>query len=91
MRGVPRGYTHNWKYTGHWKEKKTGPGSWKFRFKATKRTNAKAMGPEPGSRVKWKINGVQSVVKTGKGKYKTDFIGKKKLVSSDIKTSKGFY
>ena len=84
MKGVPKGYTHNWTYRGHWKETKTAPGKWNFQFKATKRTHAGAMGPNPGSKVKWKLKGTQSVVKTGKGTYKTDFKGTKRLISSKI-------
>lgn len=80
LRGVPKGYKHHWKYTGRWNETKTGPGTWKFQFKATKKTKAKGMGPKPGYKVHWKIQADQYAVKTRKGTYQTNMLGTKKLV-----------
>lgn len=84
VKGVPVGYKiPGWKYTGRWREKKTGIGKWKFDFKATKKRKAKSYGGHPrGRTVKWKINAIQSVVKTKKGQYQTHMYGKKKLLKS---------
>jgi hypothetical protein len=74
-RGVPKGYVH----------RKVGPRKWDFDFRAVKRTNAKAMGPRPGSRVRWKIDAYQDAIKTGKGEYKTHMTGTKTLVKSRMR------
>ena len=80
VNGVPKGYKHNWKYTGRWKEKKVKKGLWKIDFKATKsRKTAKSMGSFGiGTKGAWKIKGIQYIRKTGKGKYQTRLIGVKK-------------
>lgn len=85
MSGVPKGFKHHWAYRGRWREKKTGKGRWKFRFQATKRTKAKAMGPKPGSRVSWQIKARQDVIKTRKGSYQTDMYGTKKLIRARMR------
>lgn len=85
MTGVPPGFTHNWSYRGHWKERKIKPGLWKGRFKATKRTKAKSLGPKPGSKLTWNIKGKQTARKTGKGEYQTTFDFTKKLVNAKIR------
>ena len=59
-KGVPKGYTHNWTYRGHWKEKKVAPGKWRGYFKATKRTKSGRGGPRRGFKIKWRIYGIQT-------------------------------
>lgn len=86
---VPPGYKENWKYTGKWSEKKVKKGLWKFRFKATKRRRAKSYGNfGKGTKGAWKINGIQYIEKTGKGKYQTDFIGYKRPLKFYVKNGK---
>ena len=79
LRGVPKGFKHNWKYKGHWKEVKTRPGKWKIDFRATKsRRSARGMGSFGiGTKGAWRVKGVQYITKTGKGKYQTRLIGTK--------------
>ena len=82
-KGVPKGYRHNWKYTGRWSEIKTGPGKWRISFRATKGKRARGFGSfKKGFRIKWKINAVQHAIKTGKGTYQTHLIGTKKRLRS---------
>jgi hypothetical protein len=81
MRGVKKGYKANWGYRGTWKERKMGKRNWRFSFRATKKRKAKGYGSHPkGRRIRWKVDGYQDVIKTGKGKYQTHLYGKKKLV-----------
>lgn len=84
-RGVPAGYTHNWKYTGHWKETKGRNGVWRGRFRATKRTRSGRGGPRPGFKIKWYIKGIQTAIKTRKGTYQTDFKFTKKKIKAGYK------
>lgn len=83
-KGVPTGYKiPGWKYTGRWSETKTSPGRWKISFRATKKRKATSYGSHPkGRRIRWKINALQDVIKTGKGKYQTHMYGTKKLIKA---------
>lgn len=82
-RGVPKGYIHNWKYQGHWKEKKNKDGSWNIDFRATKGKRAKGYGNfKKGFKIHWKIIADQYATKIGKGRYQTRLIGKKFRVHS---------
>lgn len=83
-RGVPTGYKANWKYPhGRWRERKIGPGTWKFRFKSHKYRPSKGYGGHPkGRRITWSIRARQSVVKRGPGHYSTTMYGTKKLKKS---------
>ena len=40
-KGVPKDYTHSWWYEGTWDETKTGPGTWKIKFTASKNRPAR--------------------------------------------------
>jgi len=81
-RGVPRGYRHNWAYKGHWYERKTGKGTWKVDYRATKsRKQAGSGGPPVGTKITWHLEGTQTAVKTNKGTYQTRFRATKKLKS----------
>lgn len=86
---VKKGYQHNWKYTGHWKEKKIAPGKWKIRFRATKgrrvRGRPQKYEPKKGFQILWKINAYQRATKTGRGTYQTDMYGTKKVVKAGYK------
>lgn len=85
-KGVPIGYKEVWKYLGRWREKKIGPGTWKFNFTATKGRKAKGYGGlGKGSKGKWYIKGIQKVTKIGKGKYQTVFKGMKKSLGFKVK------
>lgn len=80
-KGVNPGYKARWSYHGRWSEHKHKPGGWKFSFRATKQRKAKSYGTHPkGRRIRWRIQGYQDVIKTGKGKYQTHLYGKKRLV-----------
>lgn len=82
-KGVPKGYKAWWGYRGTWKETKVAPKTWKFSFHAGKKRKSKSYGSHPkGRRIRWKINGYQDVIKTGKGKYQTHFYGTKKLIKT---------
>lgn len=84
-RGVPPGYEHNWKYGGHWKEKKQKDGSWKVDFSAAKRRKGSAKGGLPiGSKIKWRIEGIQIAEKVSGRTYKTRFRAKKTLIKVDV-------
>lgn len=85
-KGVPRGYVHNWKYKGHWREKKIGK-YWKVDFRATKsRKTARSMGSFGiGTKGAWKIKGIQYIKKTGKGKYQTRLIARKYPLKFHVK------
>ena len=90
--GVPIGYKENWKYVGKWSEKKIAPRTWKFRFQATKGRKSKGYGGfGKGTTGKWYIRGIQSVRKTGKGFYQTDFKGIKKSLGFKVKKTKKKY
>lgn len=93
MSAVPKGYTHNWTYKGHWKETKLKPGLWKIKFKATKnRKTAKTIGNFGiGTTGTWKIKAIQHIKKTGKGTYQTTMIGTKKPLKFNIKKPKKRY
>lgn len=85
-KGVKKGFKHNWKYKGHWKEKKVGKGIWRIDFRATKGRKARSYGGyAKGSRLKWKINATQYAIKTGKGTYQTRMIGTKRLIQAKIR------
>lgn len=86
-KGVPRGFRHNWKYKGRWKERKLRKGLWKIDFRATKsRKSAKSMGSFGiGTRGAWRINGIQYIRKTGKGTYQTRLVGYKKPMRFHVK------
>ena len=90
IKGVPVGYKiPGWKYVGRWREKKVKPGKWIFDFKATKNRKAKGYGGHPrGRTIKWKINAIQTVIKTNKGQYQTRMKGKKYLLKSGYKRLK---
>lgn len=80
---VPRGYVHNWKYTGRWHERKVSPKKWKIDFRATKGKRARGYGNfGKGFRIKWRINAVQYAKKTGKGTYQTRMVGTKTKMKS---------
>lgn len=84
-RGVPAGYEHNWKYGGHWKEKKQKDGSWKVDFSAAKRRKGSAKGGLPiGSKIRWRIEGIQIAEKVSGRTYKTRFRAKKTLIKVDV-------
>ena len=81
-RGVPVGYTHNWAYHGHWRERKTKAGTWAVDYRATKgRRNAGGGGPPVGTKITWNLHGTQTAVKTSKGTYQTRFRATKRLRS----------
>lgn len=85
-KGVPSGYKHHWKYKGRWSETKNKDGSWNFSFRATKGKRAKRYGKfKKGFKILWKLDGYQTAIKTGKGKYQTRFYGRKKRVKSGYK------
>jgi len=87
--GVPAGYKEDWAYHGHWGEKKLRKGLWKFRFTATKRRRADSYGSfGRGTKGAWKINGIQYITKTGKGKYQTTLIGTKKPIYFNVRQPK---
>jgi hypothetical protein len=82
-RGVPTGYKHIWGYRGVWKERKGKYGVWKIDFKATKGKKAKGYGSfKRGFAIKWRINAIQTAVKTGPGRYETHMVGTKKQIKS---------
>ena len=84
-RGVPAGYEHNWKYGGHWKEKKQKDGSWKVDFSAAKRRKGSSKGGLPiGSKLVWKITGIQTAEKVSGRTYKTRFKARKTLSSVTV-------
>lgn len=87
-KGVPTGYFEDWKYVGRWKERKVRKGLWVGRFRATKTRMNKVRGWGSfgkGTKGRWKIVGVQDVVKVGKKKYLTDFKFVKKPVYFKVK------
>lgn len=84
---MKKGSHHHWAYKGHWHEKKIAPGKWNISFKATKCQKPRRGVPK-GSRYKWRINAVQSAVKTKMGQYQTKMVGTKKLVKARVKKSK---
>jgi hypothetical protein len=81
-KGVPKGYTHNWAYKGHWKETKRAPGKWTGTFTATKKTKSGGGGPKPGFKILWKLNGTQQATKTSRGTYQTRFKFKKRKIKA---------
>lgn len=84
-RGVPAGYEHNWKYGGHWKEKKQKDGSWKVDFTAAKRRKGSAKGGLPiGSKITWGLRGTQTAEKVSGRTYKTRFRAKKTLLKVEV-------
>lgn len=88
-RGVPVGYKEAWRYLGRWRERKVAPGKWKFEFRATKRRRARSYGSfGKGTTGKWKINGVQYIKKTGKGKYQTYLVGTKRNLGFKVRNKK---
>lgn len=88
-KGVPAGYKEAWKYVGRWREKKLRKGKWRFTFTATKRRRAKTYGSfGKGTKGAWKINAIQYIEKTGKGKYQTKMIGTKKPIKFHVKRPK---
>lgn len=90
--GVPKGYKHIWGYRGVWKEQKQRKGLWKFTFKATKGKKSKSYGNfGKGTKGAWKINGIQYIKKTGKGKYQTVLVGTKKPLKFYVKTGRRTY
>lgn len=85
-KGVPPGYKENWAYRGRWSEKKIKKGLWKFIFKATKNRKAKTYGSfGKNTTGAWKIQGIQYIKKTGKGRYQTTFKGTKKPIYFNVK------
>lgn len=83
MRSVPRGYRHDWRYRGRWRERKVGRGKWKFDFRARKSRSvpAKSMGSvKKGDKITWRVRGTQTVTKVSKDQYSTRLVGSKKLV-----------
>lgn len=87
--GVPLNYPEDWAYRGHWKEKKIKPGIWKIDFRATKRRKARGYGGfGKGTKGRWKINAIQYITKTGKGKYQTRMKGTKKSLGFKVKKPK---
>lgn len=86
-RGVPKGYRHNWKYKGHWRERKTGRGKWDVDFTARKSRKGSGRGGLPvGSEVTWKIEGYQTARKVSGRTYATRYRARKRLVG--VKTPK---
>lgn len=85
-RGVPKGYRHHWDYKdARWHENKVKPGVWKITFMATKgRRGKKAKfhpgAPPIGTRIRWKVTGIQRAIKISRNKYKTKMIGTKRLL-----------
>ena len=83
--GVPTGYRHNWKYRGHWKERK-GRRGWNINFTARKsRKGSKRGGLPVGSRIVWKIEGYQTARKVSWRTYATRLRARKKLVKVRVK------
>ena len=90
--GVPAGYREDWAYHGHWGERKLRKGLWKFNFNATKRRRANSYGNfGKGTKGAWRINGIQYIEKTGKGKYQTRFVGYKRPLRFYVKNPKKRY
>lgn len=92
MKSVPKGYKHYWKYhKSKWKERKIRKGLWGFTWTAIKSKKAKSYGNfGKGTKGAWKINAIQYIEKTGKGKYRTKMIGTKKPLKFHIKTPKRY-
>lgn len=85
-RGVPSRFRHVWGYKGVWDETKIRPRLWRFRFRASKGKKSKSYGNfGKGTTGAWKINGIQYIKKTGKGKYQTDFKGYKRPLYFKVK------
>ena len=88
-RGVPTGYKHNWKYKGHWKERK-GKKGWKVDFTAKKSRSGSSKGGLPiGSKVTWNLKGTQTATKVSGRTYKTRFKAKKTLKNVKISKRRG--
>ena len=82
-KGVPRGYQHNWRYKGHWKETKIAPGKWTFKYTALKhRKGSPRGGLNIGQSVIWNIHGTQTATKVSGRTYKTILKGTKTLKRS---------
>ena len=80
MPSVPVGYRHKWKYSGHWKERKTRPGKWTFTYTAMKtRKGSPKGGLRTGQSVIWNIRGTQTATKVSGRTYKTTLRGTKTL------------
>jgi len=85
-RAVKKGYRHLWNYhSSLWdetkKKDKYGKTYWKVRWGAIKSKRSKSYGGFPkGFRGKWSLKGVQRIVKTGKGRYRTVFTGIKRPI-----------
>lgn len=91
-KGVPSRFRHIWGYHGIWDERKLKRGLWKFRFRATKNKKSRSYGSfGKGTTGAWKINGIQRIRKTGKGKYQTDFKGYKKPLYFNVKNGRKKY
>lgn len=85
-KAVPSGYQENWAYRGRWSEKKLRKGLWKFTFKATKNRRAKSYGNMgKGTTGAWKIDAIQYIRKTGKGRYETTMKGTKKPLKFTVR------
>lgn len=79
--GVPAGYREMWGYRGVWDERKLHKGLWKIDFRATKKRRSGSYGSfGRGTKGRWKINAIQDIIKTGKGKYQTRLRGFKRPV-----------
>lgn len=90
-KGVSKGFRHIWDYDGKWDETKKRPGLWKFNFKATKKKKSNSMGNfGVGTKGAWKINGIQYIKKTGKGRYKTNLVGEKRPLKFYVKKPKRY-
>lgn len=84
-RGVPAGYEHNWRYRGHWKERKAKDRTWDVNFTAIKSRRGSSRGGLPiGSKILWKLEGHQTAEKVSGRAYKTRFRAKKRLVKVTV-------
>ena len=85
--GVRTGYVHEWDYpNGKWIEQKVSSKDWAFRFSSSKKkTNSRkksgAIMPPVGYKVIWRIEAIQRAVKTGRGEYQTQMVGKKSILA----------
>lgn len=84
--GVKQGYVHEWDYpNGRWIEKKISKRDWVFKFASAKhKTNQRKtrgkIQPPINFRILWKIDALQTAIKTGRGEYQTQMVGKKTIL-----------
>ena len=85
MKGVPPGYTHNWRYEVLWTEEKLPDGGWIVTYTGTKTrppTEYYKVGKD--TTIRWWIEGTQNVKKISPNKYIVSFTGVKKCLKHRI-------